>query len=110
LSVVLSLVLGVSQKPPEVLIFVLAASLISFVLGIGVILSNHHCYNLLLFFAKVIILSKILIFAGIIHLNGALETNIPPDVKNTISLLYHSLLIIFFTRRGVKSHFNIESN
>ena len=92
-AVSLSLFQGKSTKPLEVLIFVIITSLVSFGLGIGILKHNLQSYHLLLFFATVIILSKILIFAKIMHLSGELETVIPADVKNIISIFYHGILI-----------------
>jgi hypothetical protein len=109
IAVITSLILGKSQKPVEVLLFVLTTSIISLVLGIGILKRNLTSYHLLLFFAAVIILSKVLIFAKIIILAGALETSIPAEVKNTISIIYHSLLIWYFLKPNIKKQF-IEKN
>ena len=103
--VIASLILGKSTKPLEVLIFVLTTAAISLSLGLGVLRMNLHSYHLLLFFATEVILSKALIFAKIITLNGALETSIPSQVKNTISVLYHILLIGYFISPKVRKAF-----
>jgi len=103
--VITSLILGKSTKPLEVLIFVLTTSILSLSLGIGILKHNLVSYHLLLFFATVIILSKILIFAKIITLAGALETHLYPGTKNIISIIYHSLLIGYFIHPSVKKQF-----
>lgn len=105
IAVIVSLILGKSQKPPEVFAFVLVTAAISFVLGIGVLRLRLHSYHLLLFFATVVILSKALIFARIITLSGALETTTPSNIKNGISIIYHILLIWYFTRPSVRKAF-----
>lgn len=110
IAVILSLIRGSSTKPPEVLIFVLATAAMSMVLGFGILKGNLTCYHLLLYFTSIIILSKILIFAKIITLSGALETAVPSSLKNIISILYHILLISFFTREPVKRHFGERRN
>lgn len=104
-AVIISLLQSKSSKPPEVLAFVLTTAAISTMLGFGILKKDIHSYHLLLYFASVIILSKILIFAGVITLNGALETAMPSYLKNIISILYHSLLILYLTRKHVKEHF-----
>ena len=71
----------------------------------GVLRLSLHSYHSLLFLASAIILSKILIFSKIIYLNGALETSMPSNIKNTVSIIYHSLLIIYLTRPSVKKEF-----
>ncbi|MDP2940738.1 MAG: hypothetical protein Q8N85_00565 [Candidatus Omnitrophota bacterium] len=96
---------GQSTKPPEVFIFVLVTSLISLGLGIGILRYNLGCYHLLLYFATLIIFSKLLIFAGIISLNGALETFVPSGIKNTVSVIYHGLLLLYFNSAGVRKRF-----
>jgi hypothetical protein len=106
IALLISLILGRSTKPFEVLIFVLTTSIISLSLGIGILKHRLTSYHLLLFLAAVIVLSKILIFANIINLNGALETTIPSPMKNTISILYHSLLIMYFNRPKIKEYFS----
>ena len=100
-----NLFLGNSAKPPEVTVFVLTTAAISAALGFGILGGNLTSYRLLLFFSKTIVLSKILILAHIISLNGALETTIPSSVKNLISIVYHSLLIFYFTRRPIREVF-----
>lgn len=105
IAVTASLILGKSTKPLEVVIFVLAASIISLGLGIGILRYNLHSYHLLLFFATVIILSKILILAKIISLSGALETSVSVTTKNIISIIYHSLLIWYFVQPSVRKKF-----
>ena len=104
-AVIASLILRESAKPVEVLIFVLTTSGLSLGLGIGILKKNLASYQLLLFFSSVIVLSKILIFAKIISLNGALETTIPAELKNMVSVTYHSLIIILLTRQPVKKVF-----
>jgi len=110
IAVIISLILGKSIKPLEVLIFVLITSIISLSLGIGILRYNLTSYHLSLFFATVIILSKVLIFARIISLSGALETNISPTAKNIISIIYHSLLIWYFVRPSVRKQFGEKRN
>jgi hypothetical protein len=104
-AVMLSLLSGTSTKPPEVLIFVLTTSVISLSLGIGIFRKSLHSYHLLLFFSTVIIMSKILIFGKIIFLSGDLETAVPSPIKNIISIIYHSLLILYFIRPAIRKQF-----
>jgi hypothetical protein len=104
-ALMLRFISGTSGKPPEVFAFILATSIISCGLGVGVLRLSLHSYHSLLFLASAIILSKILIFSRIIYLNGALEGSIPSDIQNVISVIYHSLLILYFIRPSVKKQF-----
>jgi len=105
-AIITSLLLGKSTKPLEVFIFIFATSVISLSLGIGILKLNLNCYNWLILFAAVVILSKILIFGKIITLNGALETSIPPIIKNIVSIIYHSGLIWCLRRPSVARQFS----
>jgi len=108
ISVAVSLFNGYSTKPLEIVLFVLVTSIVSAGLGIGLLYYNHHTYHMLMYFSSVIILSKILIFAKIISLSGALETSVPDPLKNTISIIYHGLVILYFMRNPVKERFKVR--
>ena len=105
-AVILSIIQGKSTKPLEVFLFVLITAIISTGLGFGLLRNDLASYRLLLYFSSVIILSKILIFAKIITLSGALETTVPSFLKNLISVFYHGLLIFYFTRKSIREKFN----
>lgn len=104
-SVTFSLIQGRSTKPPAVLIFVLTTAVISTILGFGIFRQSPLARKILIYFSSIIILSKMLIFAKIISLSGALETTIPAPYKNAISIFYHSLLIFYFRRKSVRKEF-----
>ena len=97
-----SLILSYNIKPLNIIIFVYATSILSFCLGIGLLRLNRQAYELLLFLAGVVILSKILVFSKIIQLNGALETTISSTLKNTISIVYHSALLWYLRLKNIK--------
>ncbi len=101
--------LGVSHKSINVLVFVLLTSILSTLIGIGLLKSNRLAYQALLYFSSVIILSKILIFFGIMELNGAMETQIPSSFKNIISIIYHSAVIYFLTHHSIREVFHHTS-
>ncbi|MFH1201710.1 MAG: hypothetical protein V1674_02315 [Candidatus Omnitrophota bacterium] len=104
-SVIAGLVTSNSTKPLNVLIFVVCTSIISFFLGVGLLIRNPQAYHIILYFAFAIIVTKILIFTHIITLHGALETNIPASFKNLVSLIYHSLILVFFNLEGPRKEF-----
>jgi len=104
-ALTVSFLLGTSTKPPAVAIFVLTASIVSISLGIGIMRRNLFCYRSLLYFSALVILSKILIAGNIITLSGALETAMPPVIKNIISVLYHGALILYLIRPQIKKEF-----
>ena len=101
----IALGLSANQKPQNILLFVIATSITSTLLGIGILQFKKTAYDLLIFFASVVVLSKILLFMDIIHLNGALETSLPSPLKDGISLVYHSLLIFYLNESKIKQLF-----
>ncbi len=105
LCVSVSIILKFNTKPLNILAFVYVTSMLSLWLGLGLLNFNNKSYELLIFLAGVVIISKVLIFAGIIHLDGALETKIPLNLKNTISVLYHSALLWYLNLGNIKKLF-----
>ncbi|MBL7198004.1 MAG: hypothetical protein ISS47_07885 [Candidatus Omnitrophica bacterium] len=105
ITVSFSLILNFNTKPLNILIFVYATSILLFFLGLGLLIFNRQAYKLLIFLASVVILSKILIFSKIIQLNGALETSIPSNLKNIISIAYHSILFWYLKLKNIKCLF-----
>ena len=103
----LPLLTGTSAKPWNVLVFILITSSISLALGLGLLFKFKYARKFLLFFSGWVILSKILVLAGLITLNGALETTIAPNVKNIISIIYHGSLIVYFLCPSVKNEFSL---
>lgn len=85
-------------KHLSVMIFVITTSIISVFLGIGIIKNNKTAIKLILIFSIYIILTKILIFYGLMQFNGEIITFLPKNAKNSISLIYHSLIVIVFYR------------
>ena len=105
LAVFLSLVLSSNTKSPNVLIFVIVASLISTLLGMGILQHKKIACDLLIYFSSVVLLSKVLIFADILALNGTLETTLHPNLKNAMSILYHAFVIFYLNRKEIKESF-----
>jgi len=117
----IALALSINQKPVNVLIFVIMTGIASTLIGFGILNFKKMAYQLLLYFSSVILLSKILIFLGIIHLSGALEVslhqaldipltvalkNFMIDLKNAISIFYHSFIIYYLCRQNIKQIFH----
>lgn len=105
LASIISWTLALYNKPLAVTIFVISASLVSLSLGIGLLRFRAWARKLIIFFAGYILLTKVLILSGIIMLSGALETSVSPEIKNSISIIYHIFIIVFFARHAVKDKF-----
>lgn len=104
-AVSLSFLFHYNTKPANVLVFVCITALLSFFLGIGLLGRSRQAYELLLFLAGVVIVSKILIFSRIIQLNGSLETAIPATLKNLTSIVYHGALWHYLRQKNIKELF-----
>ena len=102
----ITLTLGTNNKSPNVLAFVVVSGIASLLIGLGILNLKKLAYQLLLYFSSVVILSKFLVFAGVISLNGALETTIPAPLKTISSIVYHSLVIFYLKKNGVKQIFH----
>lgn len=98
------LLFGIS-KPTGVFLFVAITSVISFTIGAGVLRYKLWARKLLMFFAGYIVLTKIFIFLGLLKLSPPFEVLISSSLKNIISLLYHSLIIVFLNMEEVRKDF-----
>lgn len=101
-----ALVLSLNTKTANVLLFVLITGIMSTLLGVGILKFKKFAYQFLLYFSSVIILTKLLIFADIMHLNGELTTFIPSTIKNSISIVYHGLVVYYLSKPGIKDLFH----
>jgi hypothetical protein len=105
LGLIIHSALSISQKPLPVFIFVLLSSIASTSIGVGLLNHKDLARKTLIFFSGYIVLTKIMIFTNLIQFNGEIITFIPSILKNYVSLLYHSLLIIFFTQSKTQEYF-----
>ena len=101
-----SFVLGINPKSPGVMLFVLLAASTSTLIGVGILKFKRTAYNVLLYFSSVVLLSKLLIFMGVLQLNGALETTIPALWKRLVSAGYHAFLLYYLMKPGVRGIFH----
>jgi len=97
---------SIPKKPLNVFIFVLISSIISCSIGVGLFRHKNWARKTLIFFSGYVIITKILIFSGLLRFTGELITFIPQDIKSSISILYHSLIVLFFSRAVTKKHFS----
>ncbi|MGB2601058.1 MAG: hypothetical protein WBD00_05450 [Candidatus Omnitrophota bacterium] len=86
---------NMQPKPLNVYIFVTLTAIMAVVFGIGLLYDGKWAVRLLIFFSGYIILTKVLVYAGLLSFAGAIITIVPVALKDGISILYHSALIIF---------------
>lgn len=95
-------VISVQHKPLNVFTLVLLSAGLSFIIGVGLYRREEWARVLIVFFSGYIILTKALLFAGLLHFNGEIVMLVPADLKNLISCAYHCFIIVVFTRGAVK--------
>jgi hypothetical protein len=78
----------------------LITSLISTLLGIGLLKKNRYAIIFLIFFSGYIILSKILIYTGFMHFLGQSILPFKSLYVDFVSLIYHAV-VIFILRKKV---------
>jgi len=113
-------IFNLNFKAPNILLFVIISASISTLIGIGILKQNRAAYYLLLYFSSVILLTKFLMFAGIITISGELEVSVHlalhspvsemlrqtmNTLKNLVSSGYHGFLIYYLLKPNVKAVF-----
>ena len=106
-SLVISSALFYSRKPLNVMAFVLATSVTSIVIGVGLFKRWRWAWLLIVFFSGYIVLTKVLLLFGLLIFTGEIITFIPMDTKNYISIFYHAFIVFYFTKRLVRSQFQV---
>ncbi len=96
------------QKPLNVFCFVLATAATSAVIGIGIFKRWRWAWLLLVFFSGYIVITKIMLLTGLLIFTGEIITFIPMDIKNYISIGYHSFIVIYFTRKRIRNDFQVQ--
>jgi len=105
ISLIEAMFLWGATKPLGVFLFVFLSSLVSLVLGIGILRYQLWARKVLMFFAGYIILTKMLIFLHLILLSPPFEVLIPSPAKNSVSLVYHIGVILFFNSEKIRLYF-----
>lgn len=97
--------LSMSAKPMNVAVFVFISAVISATIGVGLYNYKHWGRTLILFFSGYVLITKIMVFFGLLHFNGEIITFMSTDIKNWISIIYHFAVMVFFSTRSVKAYF-----
>lgn len=105
-SLIILSLLSASRKPLNVFIFVFISSTISVIIGLGLFAHRNWARKTLFFFSTYILLTKVLIFLNLLHFEGEIITCLPGSLKDIVSFLYHSWILLFFNRESVKKIFS----
>ncbi|KJJ83450.1 membrane protein [Candidatus Omnitrophus magneticus] len=85
---------GIPIKPWNVYIFVVITAIFSIILGIGILKRRLWANELLIFFSGYVVINKILMYSGLLTFNSHIVKIIPIWAKDSISFLYHIVLVI----------------
>lgn len=96
---------SLSQKGAGVFAFVIAAAAVSFWIGVRVLALDERARRWLVYFSGTILLEKTLIFMGVLSLNGKILTTVFGIGLDSISFVYHGLILLILTRPGVRPLF-----
>ena len=94
-------VIGASEKSVGVLVFVLMAATVSFFIGLGLLLSRDAARRWALYFSGYVALEKLMIFLGVLTLNGKAFPEVSGIPIDYVSLVYHLFLLYFLSRPQV---------
>ena len=106
IGLMLSSSLFPTEKTTSIFIFVFCTSIVSIVLGVGLLNGRDWARKALIYFSGYVLMTKILSFFGIVHFLGELFVLIPSEMKDIISFLYHNCIILFLMAPETKKEFN----
>lgn len=87
----------VPKKPGNVYFFVMVTALAAIALGAGLLMGKEWARRLLIFFSGYIVLTKLMIYLGLMSLTGPMVTFLPSSAVNIISSVYHIAVIAILT-------------
>lgn len=96
---------SLSQKPLGVFVFVFVAAVVSSLIGLGLLSGKEIARKCLVYFSGYIVIEKTLIFLGVFSLNGRVVSDIRGVPVDVISLAYHGIILIVFSRHQIKAFF-----
>ena len=94
-----------SRKPTGVFIFVLIAAAVSFLIGAGLFLKKEKARKYLVYFSGYIVIEKMLVFLGVLSLNGRVLVAVLGIPVDGISVVYHLLILWLFNKPNMKLFF-----
>lgn len=83
----------IPKKPENVYFFVVITAVSAIVLGAGLLMGKEWARRLLIFFAGYVVLTKLLVYLGLMSLSGPVVTFLPRSAVDIISSVYHLALI-----------------
>ncbi len=104
-AVIYSHLMGASEKSVGVVVFVLMAAVVSSGIGVGLLLFREAARQWTIYFSGYIVLEKLMIFLGMLSLNGKVIPDVLGVPVDWVSLVYHLFLLFFLSRRPVRIFF-----
>ncbi len=108
-GLIASVIFALPKKPANIFMFVFISAVISASLGVGLFFKRNWPRRLLIFFSGWVILTKILVFMGILHFSGELLVVVLNPVKNAFSIIYHATIVFLLNQKAFKDYFLAEN-
>lgn len=105
-SLIAGFFLDTTQKPANIWVFVLITSSISIAIGAGLLMRREFVRSALIFFSGYVIITKLMIYGGLLSFNGEILTFFPDALKNGVSIAYHLAVIAALSPPAVKNEFS----
>jgi hypothetical protein len=94
-----------SPRPFGFYVFIFTTSFVSLAIGVGLIFLKEKARKYLVYFSGYIVIEKIMIFFGVLSLEGEWMTTLFGVSKEVVSFVYHGLALIIFSRHRVRYYF-----
>ena len=106
LSFIIASLITPPGRPKTVYGFVVATSLISVIIGIGLFRYKEWGRRILIFFAGYVIVTKFLLVTHLVTFIGNTIEFMSIQAKDILSLIYHIVILIVFNLKSIKSELN----
>lgn len=103
LSFIIASLIEPPGRPKTVYGFVVVTSLISIVIGIGLLKRKKWGRKFLIFFAGYVIITKFLLVSNLVKFTGNTITFISVNAKDILSLIYHIGVLVVFNLKSIKN-------
>lgn len=106
LSFIITSLITPPGRPPTVYVFVVVTSLISVVIGIGLLKCKSWARRILIFFAGYVVVTKFLLLSNLVHFTGNTIKFMSINLKDILSFIYHCSILVIFNLKDIKKALN----
>jgi len=106
LSFIIASLINPPGRPKTVYGFVVLTSLISIIIGIGLLKYKNWGRQFLIFFAGYVIFTKFLLFSNLVEFTGNTIKFMTINLKDVLSFIYHCCILVIFNLKAIKKELN----